>query len=135
MKDERKPLRWISSSLDDLRQFPEEVRREMGYALDFAQQGGKHPNAKPLRGFGGAGVLEIVDDHDGNTYRAIYTVRFSGVVYALHAFQKKSKSGITTPKHEIDLLRSRLRIAQEDYAKWSVEQKNKYQARRVTRNE
>jgi phage-related protein len=124
MNEPRKPLRWVASTLDDLRKFPDEVRREMGYALDFAQQGGKHPNAKPLRGFGGAGILEIVDDYDGDTYRAIYTVRFSGVVYALHAFQKKSKSGIATPKHEMDLVRRRLRIAQEDYIEWLAQKKH-----------
>jgi phage-related protein len=87
----------------------------MGFALDQAQRGGKHPDAKPLKGFGGAGVLEIVDDFDGDTYRAVYTVNFGGVIYALHAFQKKAKSGIATPKEEIELIKKRLLLAQEDY--------------------
>ena len=80
--------------------------------------GAKHISAKPLKGFGGAGVLEIVEDDDGNTYRAVYTVRFKGAIYVLHAFQKKSKQGIKTPKHEIDLIENRLREAAEDYARW-----------------
>jgi len=87
----------------------------MGYALHQAQESSKHAATKPLRGFGGAGVLEVVEDHDGNTYRAIYTVRFAGVVYVLHAFQKKAKMGIATPKQEIDRLRARLRQAEEHY--------------------
>jgi len=110
-----KPLRWIGSSLEDLRQFPKEPRRKIGYALHFAQRGDKHPSAKPLKGFGSAGVLEIVEDHDGSTYRAVYAVKFAGVVYVLHAFQKKSKKGIQTPKHEMDLVKRRLQSAQQDY--------------------
>src|SRR5919106_967989 len=86
-----KPVRWIGNSQEDLREFPDQPRRDIGYALYFAQRGDKHPRAKPLKGFGGAGVLEIVEDHDGNTYRAVYTVKFAGVVYVLHAFQKKAK--------------------------------------------
>src|ERR1044071_7752562 len=96
-----KPVRWIGSSHADLRAFPRETRRAIGYALYFAQMGDKHPSAKPLWGFRGAGVLEIVEDHDGSTYRAVYTVRFSDAVYVLHTFQKKSKKGIETPKHDI----------------------------------
>jgi phage-related protein len=87
----RKPVQWVGSSRDDLRGFPQDVRRVMGQALDDAQLGGEHPAAKALRGFGGRGVLEVLDDHDGDTYRAVYTIRYSGVVYVLHAFQKKSK--------------------------------------------
>jgi len=87
----------------------------MGYALYQAQLGLKAPLAKPLRGFGGAGVLEIVEDHRGDTYRAVYTVKFSDFVYVLHAFQKKSKKGIATPKPDIDLIKKRLKIAEEDY--------------------
>jgi phage-related protein len=87
----------------------------VGVALDVAQQGEKHEVAKPLQGFGGAGVLEIIDDFDGDTYRAVYTVKFKGVVYALHAFQKKSKKGISTPKEEIDLVKKRLKAAEEHY--------------------
>jgi phage-related protein len=108
-----KALRWIGRSRDELREFPEEVRRYVGYALQFAQMGTKHPSAKPLRGFGGAGVLEIVEDHDGDTYRAVYTVRFAEAVYVLHAFQKKSKSGVATPKQGIELIRTRLHRAEE----------------------
>ena len=93
-----KPVRWIASSRDDLHEFPEPVRLRVGGALWEAQKGGKAQWAKPLKGYNGSGVVEIVDDHDGDTYRAVYTVRFEGVVFVLHAFQKKSKSGIATPK-------------------------------------
>jgi phage-related protein len=91
----------------------------MGFALYLAQTGNKHPHAKPMRGFGGAGVLEIVVNHDGATYRVVYTVKFRGAVYSLHAFQKKSKTGIATPKQEIDLIQERLKRAQEHYMVWS----------------
>src|SRR5258706_16451411 len=87
----------------------------MGYALYQAQVGLKASSAKPLRGFGGAGILEIVEDHQTDTYRAVYTVKFSDLVYVLHAFQKKSKKGTATPKPDIDLIRRRLKIAQEDH--------------------
>ena len=110
-----KPVQWVGGSLFALRQFPVEVRREMGQALWFAQMGDKHPSAKPLKGFGGAGVMEIVDDHRGDTYRAVYTVRFARAIYVLHAFKKKSKRGIKTPGHEIDLIESRLNWARADY--------------------
>ena len=110
-----KPLRWVASSKKDLLEFPDAVRREIGYALDFAQAGDKHPSAKPLKGFHGAGVLEAVEDHKGNTYRAVYTVRFSDVVYVLHAFQKKSKKGIATPQPEIELIKDRLKLAETDH--------------------
>src|SRR5713226_69473 len=118
-----KPLRWIGSSKDDLSAFPQEVRRRVGGGLWDAQCGLKAPYAKPLRGFGGAGVLEVVDDHDGNTYRAVYTVRFAGAVYVLHALQKKSKRGIATPKPELDLIKQRLKRAREDYERWSKREK------------
>ena len=110
-----KIVRWIGSSLDDLREFPDEVRDEIGHALYQAQLGGKHVSAKPLKGFGGAGVLEIVEAFAGNAYRAVYTVRFADAVYVLHAFQKKSKKGIATPREEIELINQRLRRAREDY--------------------
>src|SRR5262249_12957655 len=97
----------------DLRTFPDEVKRTIGFALYVAQMGDKHPDAKPLRGFGGAGVLEVVDDFAGDTYRAVYTVRLRSAVYVLHAFQKKAKRGIATPKQEMELIRARLRRAQE----------------------
>lgn len=116
-----KLLRWVGQSLDDLRAFPAEVQRVVGFALRQAQGGEKHLDAKPLKGFTGAGVLEVVADHDGDTYRAVYTVRFADVVYVLHAFQKKSKHGIATPKRELDLVRQRLAQAQADYDAWSRE--------------
>ncbi len=103
------------------------MKRSVGVALRAAQEGSKAPYAKPLKGFGDAGVLEIVDDFDGDTYRAVYTVRFAGFVFVLHAFQKKSKSGIATPKNEIDKVKQRLKRAMEDYASWqkSAKQKSK----------
>lgn len=110
-----KTLNWISSAKDDLREFPEPVKDLMGYALYLAQTGGKHPSAKPLKGFTGAGVLEVVEDHMGDTYRAVYTVRFADAVYVLHAFQKKSKSGIATPQRDIDLIKTRLQRALEHH--------------------
>jgi phage-related protein len=113
-----KPVRWIGSSKQDLSDFPEPVRLRVGGALWEAQLGEKAPWAKPLRGFSGAGVLEVVDDYDGDTYRAVYTVQFKGVVYVLHAFQKKSKSGIATPHHELALIEQRLRRATQDYEQW-----------------
>jgi phage-related protein len=122
-----KPVRWVGSSKDDLRAFPQEVRRRVGGALWDAQLGLKATFAKPLRGFGGAGVLEVIDDHDGDTYRAVYTISFAGVVYVLHAFQKKSKRGIATPKAELDLIKRRLKRAREDYKQWSRSEKPKSQ--------
>ena len=113
-----KPVVWIGSSRADLASFPEDVKDAMGYALYIAQRGGKHADAKPLRGFGGAGVLEIIEDHASDTYRAVYTVRLAPRVYVLHAFQKKSKAGVQTPKRELDLIRSRLKRAEEEHAKW-----------------
>ena len=113
-----KPLFWIASTRDDLREFPNEVRQIIGYGLYLAQMGDKHLNAKPLKGFGGARTLEIVADHDGDTYRAVYTVRFADAVYALHVFQKKSRRGVATPKREIERIRGRLRQAQEHYETW-----------------
>jgi phage-related protein len=120
-----KPVRWVGSSKDDLRGFPQEVRRRVGGALWDAQCGRRAPYAKPLRGFGGAGVLEIVDHHDGDTYRAVYTVRFATAVYVLHAFQKKSKRGIATPKADLDLINQRLNRARKDYEQWSRDEKPK----------
>ena len=93
---------------------PEDVIDVFGFALHLAQTGKKHANAKPLRGFGGAGVLEAVEDHLGDTYRAVYTVKIDDAVYVLHCFQKKSKQGIETPKHDMDLIRERLKAAQAD---------------------
>jgi len=114
-RPQAKPLKWVGSSRDDLVEFPDLVRKEMGHALYLAQIGMKAPKAKPLRGFGGAGVLEVVEDFDGDTYRAVYTVRFRGVVFVLHAFQKKSKRSIETPRAEIELIKGRLKWASEIY--------------------
>src|SRR5438876_6557361 len=114
---------WIGSTRSDLASFPEDVKDAIGYALYIAQRGGKHADAKPLHGFGGAGFLEIVEDHAGDTYRAVYTVRFAGRIYVLHAFQKKSKTGITTRKREIELIRSRLKRAEEEHVRWLEAQK------------
>ena len=108
-----KPLFWMGSSRRDLRACPHEVQDTIGYALYLAQLGDKHDQTKPLKGFGGAGVLEVVEDHDGETYRAVYTVRVARAVYVLHVFQKKSKRGIATPKSDIDLIKQRLRSAIE----------------------
>jgi phage-related protein len=110
-----KPLHWIGSSLRDVRSFSAEVRSEVGFAIQLAQMGDKAANAIPMVGFGSAKVLEVIVDDDGNTYRAIYTVKFAKAVYVLHAFQKKSKHGIATPKHELDLIRQRLKNAEKHY--------------------
>src|SRR5438270_8934006 len=110
-----KPVEWIGSSREDLRAFPGEVREVMGEALYRAQQGDEHPAAKALKGFGGRSVLEIVDSYRRDTYRTIYTIKFENAIYVLHAFQKKSKQGIATPQHEIDLIKARLKRAEEHY--------------------
>ncbi|HEX8662598.1 MAG TPA: type II toxin-antitoxin system RelE/ParE family toxin [Beijerinckiaceae bacterium] len=107
-----RPVVWIGSSRRDLAGFPFEVKNRLGYALYLAQQGSKHKNAKPLKGFGGAGVVEIVSDFRGDTFRAVYTVRLAGAVYVLHAFQKKSKTGRATPQSEMRLIEQRLREAE-----------------------
>jgi phage-related protein len=122
-----KPVFWVASSKEDLRAFPRAVRQAIGQALFDAQTGGKHPDAKPLKGFKGAGELEGIEDDDGSTYRAVYTVKFAGVVYVLHAFQKKSKSGIKTPPQEIEKVKSRLKEAEEDHADWIQQQEQKDQ--------
>ena len=109
-----KPLFWIGPSKDDLLAFPEAVKDEIGTALSVAQFGGKHPHAKPWRGEG-AGVWEVVEDHCGDTYRAVYTVRFEGPVYVLHAFQKKSPSGIRTSRRDVELIARRLNQARADF--------------------
>ncbi len=112
-KGER-PLDWVGSSKRDFLEFPEPVKDELGNALGLAQFGGMHPKAKPWKGEG-AGVFEVVEDHDGNTFRAVYTVRFRDVVYVLHAFQKKSPHGIRTARPDIELIARRLRLAQQDH--------------------
>jgi len=122
---EEKPVVWLGSSRRDLREFPKGVRQVFGQALFDAQRGYKHPDAKPLKGFGGAGVLEVVENDNGSTYRAVYTVKFAGLVYVLHAFQKKSKSGIRTPPQEIAKVRSRLADAEKHYEQSQKDQKRK----------
>jgi phage-related protein len=112
IKMSMKALIWLGSSRKDLREMPEGVRDTFGYALYRAQLGAKHPQAKPLRGFDSAGVLEVAENAQGGTYRAVYTVRFAAAVYVLHCFQKKSTSGIATQKQDMELIKARLRQAE-----------------------
>ncbi len=107
-----KPLYWIGSAKRDLLAMLKLVREVVGFALYLAQAGDRHPDAKPLKGFSSAGVVEVVVDQRGNAYRAVYTVRIHARVYVLHCFQKKSHHGIETPKHDVDLIRERLRAAE-----------------------
>lgn len=106
-----KPLFWLGSSKKDLLTLPVDVRKFFGHALDTAQRGEQHEAAKVLKGFGSAGVLEIVEDDSGGTYRTVYTVRFAQAVFVLHVFQKKSTRGIETPKPDMDIIRQRLKAA------------------------
>jgi phage-related protein len=115
MPTAKKPCEFVGSSKEDLSAMPDDVREAIGFAIYKAQMGEKDQSAKPLRGFGGAGVLEVVEDYDGDTYRGVYTVKFAGVVYVLHAFQKKSKRGNATPRHDIELIKQRLKLAEQDY--------------------
>ncbi len=115
VREELKPVRWFGTSLKDLRSFPSPVRIEIGHALYTAQEGKTDPAAKPLKGFGGASVLEIVASHHGNAWRAVYTVRFQAAIYVLHVFQKKSAKGIATPAREIELIKRRLAEAERDF--------------------
>ena len=110
-----KPVVWIGSSRKDFRDFPDEVKSEMGYGLFLAQTGGRHRKAKTFKGAGDAGVVEVIDDFRGDTFRTVYTVRFSSAVYVLHAFQKKSKKGIATPASDIQLIEQRLREAERTH--------------------
>ena len=112
MVENRKPLEWIASSYKDLMALPPDVRRRFGFALSLAQMGDQDDAAKVLKGFGGAGVLEVVEDDAGGTYRAVYAVKFAEAVFVLHCFQKKSKSGIATPKADMDIIRARLKVAE-----------------------
>ncbi len=105
----------MGTSLEDLKKFPDEVQEQIGYALYLAQVGDKHPDTKPLKGFKGASVLEVVEDFDGDTYRAVYTVKLKKAVYVLHVFQKKSKHGIATPKQDINLIEARFQRAKEHH--------------------
>ena len=108
-----KPVIWVGTRLRGLREFPATVKDLMGYALYVAQCGGKHQDAKVLSGFGGAGVLEVIKDYRGDTFRAVYSLKYAGTVYVLHAFQKKSKSGRQTPRQDIELIKQRLREAEQ----------------------
>ncbi|MCI0998973.1 type II toxin-antitoxin system RelE/ParE family toxin [Ochrobactrum sp. C6C9] len=110
-----KDIYWLGSTLKDIRDFPPEVRQEVGFSLHMAQNGDKALNVTPLVGFGGASVLEVISNGEGGTFRAVYTVRFGDAVYVLHAFQKKSKRGIATPKKELNLIKERLKAAEEHY--------------------
>lgn len=112
MADKEKPLEWIASSYKDLMALPPDVRRRFGYALSLAQMGDQDDATKVLKGFGGAGMLEVVEDDAGGTYRAVYTVKFAEAVFVLYCFQKKSKSGIATPKPDMDIIRARLKVAE-----------------------
>jgi phage-related protein len=110
---ELKPLAWVGSAKRDLLVLPEEVIDAFGYALYVAQTGKRHEKAKAMHGFGTAGILEIVEDWRGNTYRAVYTVRFSAAVFVLHVFQKKAKRGIATPRQDMEMIRERLKVAEQ----------------------
>jgi phage-related protein len=112
VKQELRPIKWIGSAKKDLQAMPDPVQQVFGFALYNAQIALLHPAVKPLKGFGSAGILEVVEDWRGNAYRAVYTVRFAHAVYVLHCFQKKSKQGIQTPKREIELIRERLKEAE-----------------------
>ena len=118
MMHARRPLFWVGSSKEDLKRFPDVVQDVVGFGHHLAQRGGKHPDAKPLRGFGGATVVEIVATCHRSTFRAVYTVAFAHAVYVLHAFQKKSRHGVATPARDVELIRQRLRRAEEHYAGW-----------------
>lgn len=120
MGDKEKPLEWIGSSYKDLMALPADIRRNVGYALSLAQMDERADTVKVLSGFGGAGVLEVIENDVGGTYRAVYTVRFAEAVFVLHCFQKKSKSGVSTPKPEMDIIRARLKVAE----RWAQELQN-----------
>jgi len=112
MVDE-KELVWVGNSRKDLQRFPQEVRAVFGVALYWAQKGCKHPQAKPLKGFKGAGVVEVIEDFNKDTYRCVYTIKYGDKVYVIHAFQKKSKKGIATPKPDMDLINTRLKAVKD----------------------
>ena len=118
MPANERPLEWIGSSHKDLMALPAGVRRHFGFALSLAQAGDRHDSAKVLKGFGGTGVLEVVEDDAGGTYRAVYTVRFVEAVFVLHCFQKKSKRGIATPKEDMNIIHSRLKVAEAFVKEW-----------------
>ena len=125
MKTPDKPLEWIGSSHKDLMALPVDIRRFFGFALSIAQAGDQHDAAKVLKGFGGAGVLEVVEDDAGGTYRAVYTVKYEEAVFVLHCFQKKSKRGSETPKEDMDIVRARLKVAEVLVKEWRNEKKTR----------
>ena len=108
-----KPIIWVRSSKEDLKRFPVMAQKHIGFALKMAQMGEKHPDAKPMRGFGSGSVVEVVEDYDRSAYRAVYTVRFAEAVYVLHCFQKMSRHGIATDQRDLDLIKERLARAEE----------------------
>ena len=118
-----KPIIWIASTKSDLISFPDDVQDEIGHALYQAHQGEKSDKAKPFKGFGSAAVLEIVESDAAGTYRAVYTVKFKEVIAVLHVFQKKSKQGIATPKQDVDLIKSRFKLAEQKYKAWLLERR------------
>jgi phage-related protein len=127
MEMQQKDAVWLGSSKDVLRSFPKPVRRKLGQSLWEAPLGHFPYGAKPLQRFGGASVVEMLADHDGNAYRAVYTVRFADFIYILHVFQKKSKKGAKTPPNVVELIRRRLKIAEMHYAKWKAKKQNENQ--------
>jgi phage-related protein len=130
MSEKDAPLEFIGSSRDDLSAFPLEAKKEIGLALRAAQKGEKASNAKPLKGFGGASILQITSNIDGNTYRTVYTVQLKGIIYVLHAFQKKSTQGIKTSMNDINRIKARLKTAIELYAEREDGQGEKHKEQR-----
>lgn len=124
MIPDKRPIFWVGSSLKDLKKLPQDIQDIFNFGLLLGSKGSKHPHAKPLKGYGGNSVLEIIGDHRSGTYRAVYTVRFKKAVYVLHVFQKKSKRNIATPKEDLDLIDERLKRAQRDYKETFGEDKN-----------
>lgn len=118
MDEIEKTVAWLGSTKEDLLDLPLKIRKEVGYAIYLAQLGQQHINVKPLSGFGGRGVLEVVEDDAAGTYRAVYTVKFKEAIYVLHVFQKKSKKGRETPKEEMDIIIKRLKIAENRHTEW-----------------
>lgn len=125
-----KPIIWIASSKSDINSLPSDVKDEIGHALYQAQKGEKSDKAKPLKGFGSASVLEIVESDLNGTFRAVYTVKFKAAIAVLHVFQKKSKKGISTPKLEVELIKSRFKLAEQKYEEWLLGQRGKHEKRK-----
>ena len=119
----RKPVVWVSASRRDIQEMPAQIRRLFGVALNEAQEGRKPRNAKPLYGYGGASVVEVVESFDSDAYRAVYTVRFEEAVYVLHVFQKKSRRGSETPSRDLELIRTRLQQAEEMHLRYEQQER------------